>query len=144
MDSHIATHEYSISRYNEKRLDQLVRKEKAKEEKKKNDQFINSDPFIDDEESKIVQVSKPKVIKKIIQKPQVDHNVFVFIFENLNKLYYYQNRDRILAQRAQYYLRNKARNNKKCSEYHKGYYQQYKPEILQKNRDRRQELRDRL
>ena len=64
--------------------------------------------------------------------------------ENQQKLYYYQNRDRILAKRAEYYLRNKATINKRFSEYHKGYYQKYKEEIKQKNRNRRQELRDRL
>ena len=59
----------SISRYNAKVLNQWLRKETVKEEKKKNVEFMNSDPFMDDEEPKIVHISKPKVIKKVIKKP---------------------------------------------------------------------------
>ena len=50
--------------------------------------------------------------------------------------YYYQNRDKILAQRAEYYEKNKETINKRSSEYFKSYYEKNKEKIIVRNKER--------
>ena len=47
--------------------------------------------------------------------------------------YYYQNRDRILKQRAEYYAQNKEMINTRSSKYFQQYYEDNKEKIIEKN-----------
>jgi hypothetical protein len=50
--------------------------------------------------------------------------------------YYYQNREKILAQRAEYYEKNKVAINNRSSEYFKSYYEKNKEKLIARNRER--------
>jgi len=53
--------------------------------------------------------------------------------ESPQLLYYYQNRDRILKQRAEYYAQNKEMINTRSSKYFQQYYEDNKEKIIEKN-----------
>ena len=50
--------------------------------------------------------------------------------------YYYQNREKILAQRAEYYEKNKEAINNRSSEYFKSYYEKNKEKLIARNKER--------
>lgn len=62
---------------------------------------------------------------------------------NLTKqqLYYYENRDKILEQRAKYYEENKEMINERSSKYFKSYYEANKEKIVCKSVNYMKELR---
>ena len=56
--------------------------------------------------------------------------------ESPQLLYYYQNRDRVLKQRAEYYAQNKEMINTRSSKYFQQYYEDNKEKIIEKSTKR--------